>query len=173
MAADILLYQADVVPVGIDQMQHLELTRDLAQRFNAVYGDVFTIPEAYIGKVEQLRSEYEDQISAVEGMSVLVIDETLPSFCEWLGLDYKVVETDHEQSALSAGDIADTIDWMNENAVTVIFVNNDSDAGIADSIAAEIGGSIFEFGTCMTGEVYADAYLDQMGNNLELLQYLG
>ena len=51
MAADILLYQADVVPVGIDQMQHLELTRDVAQRFNGVYGDVFTIPEAYIGKV--------------------------------------------------------------------------------------------------------------------------
>ena len=50
MAADILLYQADVVPVGIDQMQHLELTRDVAQRFNALYGDVFTIPEAYIGK---------------------------------------------------------------------------------------------------------------------------
>ena len=51
MAADILLYQADVVPVGVDQMQHLELTRDLAQRFNAIYGDVFTVPEAYIGKV--------------------------------------------------------------------------------------------------------------------------
>ena len=51
MAADILLYQADVVPVGIDQMQHLELTRDIAQRFNGIYGDVFTIPEAYIGKV--------------------------------------------------------------------------------------------------------------------------
>ena len=50
MAADILLYQADVVPVGIDQMQHLELTRDIAQRFNGIYGDVFTIPEAYIGK---------------------------------------------------------------------------------------------------------------------------
>ena len=51
MAADILLYQADLVPVGIDQMQHLEITRDIAQRFNSIYGDVFTIPEAYIGKV--------------------------------------------------------------------------------------------------------------------------
>lgn len=50
MAADILLYQADVVPVGIDQMQHLEITRDIASRFNNLYGDVFTIPEAYIGK---------------------------------------------------------------------------------------------------------------------------
>ena len=51
MAADILLYQADVVPVGQDQMQHLEITRDIAMRFNNIYGDVFTIPEAYIGKV--------------------------------------------------------------------------------------------------------------------------
>ena len=51
MAADILLYQADVVPVGKDQLQHLEITRDIAQRFNAIYGDVFTIPEPYLGKV--------------------------------------------------------------------------------------------------------------------------
>ena len=50
MAADILLYQTDVVPVGIDQLQHLELTRDIAQRFNSIYGDVFTIPEPFIGK---------------------------------------------------------------------------------------------------------------------------
>ena len=50
MAADILLYQTDVVPVGADQMQHLELTRDIAERFNNIYGEVFTIPEAYIGK---------------------------------------------------------------------------------------------------------------------------
>lgn len=50
MAADILLYQADVVPVGKDQMQHLEITRDIAQRVNSIYGDVFTIPEAYLGK---------------------------------------------------------------------------------------------------------------------------
>ena len=50
MAADILLYQADYVPVGKDQMQHLEITRDIATRFNNIYGDVFTIPEAYVGK---------------------------------------------------------------------------------------------------------------------------
>lgn len=51
MAADILLFQADVVPVGKDQLQHLEITRDIAQRFNNIYGDVFTIPEPYVGKV--------------------------------------------------------------------------------------------------------------------------
>ncbi|NLY47962.1 MAG: tryptophan--tRNA ligase [Clostridiales bacterium] len=50
MAADILLFQSDIVPVGDDQKQHIELTRDVAQRFNAIYGDVFTIPEPYIKK---------------------------------------------------------------------------------------------------------------------------
>ncbi|MGL4860916.1 MAG: tryptophan--tRNA ligase [Enterobacteriaceae bacterium] len=48
MAADILIYQTDLVPVGEDQKQHLELTRDVAQRFNALYGEIFTIPEPFI-----------------------------------------------------------------------------------------------------------------------------
>ena len=48
MAADILLYQANQVPVGHDQKQHLELTRDIAYRFNTLYGEVFTMPEPYI-----------------------------------------------------------------------------------------------------------------------------
>ena len=50
MAADILLYQTDVVPVGADQKQHLEICRDIANRFNSIYGDVFHIPEPYISK---------------------------------------------------------------------------------------------------------------------------
>lgn len=81
MAADILLYQADVVPVGIDQMQHLELARDIAQRFNGVYGDVFTVPEGYFGKVgakvmslqdpEKKMSKSDDNVNA----SILLMDD--------------------------------------------------------------------------------------------------
>ena len=51
MAADILLYQSDLVPVGEDQKQHVELARNIAVRFNGVYGDVFTVPEPFIPKV--------------------------------------------------------------------------------------------------------------------------
>ena len=51
MAADILLYQPDVVPVGEDQKQHVELTRNIVQRFNGIYGDVFKMPEPYVAKV--------------------------------------------------------------------------------------------------------------------------
>jgi tryptophanyl-tRNA synthetase len=48
MAADILLYQADIVPVGKDQKQHIEITRDIAERFNSVYGETFVLPEPLI-----------------------------------------------------------------------------------------------------------------------------
>jgi tryptophanyl-tRNA synthetase len=51
MAADILLYKANLVPVGEDQKQHLELTRDIAQRFNSAYGDTFAVPEPYIPEI--------------------------------------------------------------------------------------------------------------------------
>ena len=50
MAADILLYKPDFVPVGADQKQHLELTRDVANRFNNLYGNTFVVPEPYIPK---------------------------------------------------------------------------------------------------------------------------
>lgn len=50
MAADILLYQTSLVPVGLDQKQHLEIARDIAERFNNIYGKTFTIPEGYFGK---------------------------------------------------------------------------------------------------------------------------
>jgi tryptophanyl-tRNA synthetase len=51
MAADILLYQAQIVPVGDDQSQHLELTRDIAQRFNSLYGDTFAVPQTHLPQV--------------------------------------------------------------------------------------------------------------------------
>src|SRR5437773_1383563 len=59
-AADILLYQADAVPVGEDQRQHLELTRDLAQRFNTLFGPTFTVPSAYIPEVTAKITDLQD-----------------------------------------------------------------------------------------------------------------
>jgi len=48
MAADILIYDSDIVPVGVDQVQHIEVTRDIAERFNSIYGEVFVLPEARV-----------------------------------------------------------------------------------------------------------------------------
>jgi tryptophanyl-tRNA synthetase len=78
-AADILLYQAEQVPVGQDQRQHLELTRDLAQRFNSRFGDTFTVPEAYIptvgGKVNDLQEPERVMSKSVGGPGVIWIQD--------------------------------------------------------------------------------------------------
>ena len=77
MAADILLYHADLVPVGEDQRQHLELTRDLAQRFNTRYGATFTVPQPYIprqtAKIFDLqRPDREDEQVTARGRHAVV-----------------------------------------------------------------------------------------------------
>ncbi|MNZ80770.1 Tryptophan--tRNA ligase [compost metagenome] len=80
MAADILVYNADLVPVGDDQKQHLELTRDLAHRFNSRFGDYFTIPEPYMPKVGARIMSLDDASKKMsksnpnEGSSISLLD---------------------------------------------------------------------------------------------------
>jgi tryptophanyl-tRNA synthetase len=80
MAADILLYQADLVPVGADQKQHLELTRDVAQRFNNLYSPTFTVPKPFIPKVGARIMSLQDPTKKmsksddVEGNFVALLD---------------------------------------------------------------------------------------------------
>ena len=80
-AADILLYQADYVPVGADQKQHIELTRDIAVRFNGIYGDVFKLPEPYIPTVGarimdlQTPTSKMSKSEIVDGGCVLLLDK--------------------------------------------------------------------------------------------------
>lgn len=128
---------------------------------------------AYIARINELTADYSDVIASVAGQKVLVLDESLPSFCVYLGIDYVTIVTDHEQSALSAGHIGETIGYMNDNGINAIFVAPGDESGVADSIAAETGASIYEINTVLTGEVYEDAYLDQMEHNFEVLGNLG
>ncbi|MGN0793047.1 MAG: tryptophan--tRNA ligase, partial [Aristaeellaceae bacterium] len=93
MAADILLYQTNLVPVGHDQKQHLEICRDIAQRFNSIYGDVFTIPEGYIPKV---------------GARVMSLQEPTR----------KMSKSDPEDTFIALTDDADTIRRKIRRAVT-------------------------------------------------------
>ena len=77
MAGDILLYNADLVPTGEDQKQHVELTRDLAQRFNKLYGETFKVPEAYIPKVGARIMGLQDPKSKMSKSSTIPNDTIL------------------------------------------------------------------------------------------------
>ncbi len=133
MAADILLYQTNLVPVGVDQKQHLELCRDIAQRFNGIYGDVFTIPEGYIPKV---------------GAKIMSLQEP----------EKKMSKSDPEETYIALLDDADTIRRKIRRAVTdsdgeilydpenkpgvsnLLSIMSALGAGEIDAIAAELQG---------------------------------
>lgn len=74
MAADILLYKANLVPVGEDQKQHLEITRDIAERFNKLYGDTFVIPEAYVRKETARIMGLQDPTSKMSKSATILND---------------------------------------------------------------------------------------------------
>jgi len=98
-AADILLYQADLVPVGADQKQHVELTRDIAVRFNGIYGDVFNLPEPYIPKAGARIMDLQNptrkmsKSEIADGGCVLLLDKP-----EDITRSFKRAKTDSETS---------------------------------------------------------------------------
>ena len=122
MAADILLYDSDIVPVGVDQVQHIEVTRDIALRFNSYYGDVLTLPKAHVpvetAKVpgvdgEKMSKSYGNEIEifeepkklrtkimSIKTDSIPVDDPKDPERCSVFTL-YKLFSTLEEQSNLA------------------------------------------------------------------------
>ena len=136
MAADILLYQTDLVPVGVDQKQHLELCRDIAIRFNGVYGDVFTIPDGYIPKV---------------GAKIMSLQEP----------EKKMSKSDPEETYISLLDDADAIRRKLKRAVTdsdgAIRFDPESKPGVSNllSIMSALGaGSIEQLEAEFAGQGY-------------------
>ena len=73
-AADILMYDASLVPVGIDQVPHLELTREIARRFNFLYGETFTVPEAFLTETPKLMGTDTRKMSKTYGNAILLSD---------------------------------------------------------------------------------------------------
>ena len=125
MAADILLYGADQVPVGDDQKQHLELARDIAERFNGLYGDTFRIPAPYIGK---------------KGAKILSLQEP----------EKKMSKSDPNQKAfISLTDPTDVIVKKIKSAVT------DSEARVYHSDEKPGVSNLMTIYSCCTGKDYS------------------
>lgn len=138
MAADILLYQTNLVPVGVDQRQHLEICRDIAMRFNGIYGDVFTIPEGYIPKV---------------GAKIMSLQDPTK----------KMSKSDPEETFISLLDDADTIRRKIKRAVTdsdgEVRFDPENKPGVSNllSIMSALGaGDVETLAAEMAGKGYGD-----------------
>ncbi len=126
MAADILLYQADFVPVGADQKQHLEITRDIAERFNGIYGQTFKVPEPFIGKT---------------GANIMSLQEPTK----------KMSKSDTNAKAfISMLDDADTIVRKVKSAVT------DSEARVYYGAGKDGVNNLMGIYSCCTGKDFAE-----------------
>ncbi len=138
MAGDILLYQANLVPVGNDQTQHVEICRDIATRFNGIYGDVFTLPDAYVSKV---------------GARVMSLQEP----------ERKMSKSDAEDSFISVLDTPDVIRRKYRRAVTdseaVIRYDPEHKPGVSNLLsilAALTGESAQDIAESMAGKGYGE-----------------
>jgi tryptophanyl-tRNA synthetase len=141
MAADILLFQTHLVPVGDDQRQHVELARDVAQRFNGVYGDVFVIPEGYIPPV---------------GARIMALQDP----------DKKMSKSDENiNNSIFLSDTSDAIMKKFKRAVT------DSDGEVRFAPEEKAGVSnLLSIYSCVTGRTPADCEKDFAGQGYGALK---
>jgi len=136
-AADILLYQANAVPVGEDQRQHLELTRDLAIRFNGRFGETFTVPEAHIVKGTAKIQDLQDPTAKMSKSS--------PSGCINLLDPLKTTEK-KIKSAVTDSDSVVAFDPVNKGGVSNLLT----------IMSAYTGTSIADLVTSFEGRMYGD-----------------
>ena len=131
-AADILLYQADEVPVGEDQRQHLELTRDLAGRFNTRYGQTFTVPKPHIVKDTAKIVDLQDPTAKMS--------KSLPSGCVFLLEPLKTIEK-KIKSAVTDSETVIAFDPENKPGVSNLLTMESAFTGtsVADLVAGYEG----------------------------------
>jgi len=116
MAADILLYDAQLVPVGKDQIQHLEMTRDIANKFNNEHGDIFTIPEAYVPK----------DVATIPGIDGAKMSKsynnTIEIFC-----DEKALQKRCNKIVTDSTPLGEPLEWEDNNvyAIASLFLDEE------------------------------------------------
>ena len=149
MAADILAYNADLVPVGVDQKQHLELARNIAQRFNQRYGEFFTVPEPYIPEVGAKVMSLQDPTKKMSksddnpNACILILDDKDTIICK-----FKRAVTDSESEIC----YREGKDGIN-NLISIYSTVTGKDF---DSITSEFAGKGYGDFKLAVGEAVAD-----------------
>lgn len=123
----------------------------------------------YINKLEQLESEFEEQLGGLKGQKAICLNETFEYFGQELGMDLIVVETDHEESTISAEELKNIIDTSKSENIDMILIDKNDNKSNAETIANETGAKIYELNSGLTGITDKDAYISQMRENIQIL----
>ena len=123
----------------------------------------------YITKLENHKTKYKNELQNLNGKKVVSLNEAFSYLFKFVGIEEELISTDHEQSALSAEQVKNVIDMMNnENIKTIIIAENDDEQN-ATAIANETGAKIYRLKDGMSGDGSINSYIDIMKDNLETL----
>lgn len=122
----------------------------------------------YIQKLNDLKDSYENKIETLKGKKVISLNESFSYLFKALGIEEILIETDHEQSSLSAETVKNVIDKMNdENINSIIIAENDNEQN-AKAIAEETGAKVYKLKDGMSGDNSLDSYINDMKYNFEI-----
>lgn len=123
----------------------------------------------YITKLENLKKEYTEKLKTIQNKKVISLNESFSYLLKFVGINEMLIETDHEQTSLSAEMIRNVIDNMNENNIKTIIIEQNDNEQNAKTIANETGAKIYKLKDCMSGDNTLDSYINTMRENLEIL----
>ena len=126
--------------------------------------------KAYIDELENLKNKFDGELNDLEGKKAVCLNEAFEYMGEELGLELLTVQTDHEESTMSAEMLKNIIDTVKEENIEIIIIDKNDNKSNAETIANETGAKIYELNSGLTGNLDKDAYIKQMEENIDILK---
>lgn len=128
--------------------------------------------ENYVKKLEELKKQYETELSKLKGKQAISLNESFNYLAREVGMEVTAIETDHEESTLSAETIHTLVDKMKQEQIQIILIDENDNTKNAELLAKETGAKIYKLNSIMSGTFNKDQYIDNMKNNLEVLKQI-
>ncbi len=126
----------------------------------------------YIQKLQDLKAEYDSYEFGANERQVVSLNEAFSYLFKFIGVDETLIETDHEQSALSAETVRDVIEEVKNSGIKAIVIGQNDDDQNANLIASETGAKVYRLNDAMSGDGSLDSYINTMKENLEILKIM-
>lgn len=144
---------------------------DSLKEYNAENSEVYEKnAEKYVEELTELKNKYKRELAFLEGRKAVCLNEAFEYMGEELGLELLTVQTDHEESTMSAEMLKNIINTVKEENIEIIIIDKNDNEANAETIANETGAKIYKLNSGLTGNLEKDAYIKQMEENIEILK---
>ena len=144
---------------------------DSLKEYNAENSEVYEKnAEKYVEELTELKNKYKEELAFLEGRKAVCLNEAFEYMGEELGLELLTVQTDHEESTMSAEMLKNIINTVKEENIEIIIIDKNDNEANAETIANETGAKIYKLNSGLTGNLEKDAYIRQMEENIEILK---